>query len=112
MHKKAMSMSDDSGIVEKPVTIFGRRLGFLGKLLPENWLFYRWLRPTHMTYFELKNVIKDMEKRDLNEGVMMFHSMEIMINKTPYVRTKWMQKYYLWRLDRILKYAVNKGYTL
>ena len=43
---------------------------------------------------------------------MMFHSMEIMIDKTPYVRTKWMQKYYLWRLEKILQYADKKGYHL
>lgn len=36
-----------------------------------------------------------MVKEDYDEGVMMFHGMEIMVNKTPYVRTWWMQKYYL-----------------
>lgn len=101
-----------SGIVEKPVTIFGKRWGIFGKILPDNWLFYRWLRPTHMTYMELKNMIRKMEKEHFEEGVMMFHSMEIMINKTPYVRNKWMQKYYLWRLEKVLKYAKKMGYEL
>ncbi len=101
-----------SGIYEVPITILGKRFGIIGKLLPDNWLFYRWLRPTHMTLFELKGIIADMERNCLEEGVMMFHSMEIMINKTPYVRNKWMQKYYLWRLDKTLQYAVKKGYQL
>jgi len=103
---------DFSGIIEKPVTIFGKRWGLIGKLLPENWLFYRWLRPTHMTYLELKGVINKMVKSDMDEGVMMMHTMEIMINKTPYVRNKWMQKYYLWRLEKSLIYAKRQGYEL
>ena len=101
-----------SGVIEKPVTILGKRWGVCGKILPDNWLFYKWLRPTHMTYIELKNVIRKMEKEHFEEGVMMFHSMEIMINKTPYVRNKWMQKYYLWRLEKTLNYAKKLGYEL
>lgn len=109
---EAAGKADDSGIREFPVTIFGKRFGVPGRFLPENWLFYRWLRPSHMTYFELKRVICEMEKTGLREGVMMFHSMEIMIGKTPYVRTRWMQRYYLWRLEKILAYAKAKGYEL
>jgi hypothetical protein len=112
MYQKAKNASEWSGIIEKPITIFGKRLGLLGRLLPDNWLFYRWLRPTHMTYWGLKSVVNQMVKENIAEGVMMFHSMEIMINKTPYVRARWMQKYYLWRLDKTLKYALNKGYNL
>lgn len=99
----------DLGITEMPVTILGRRFGVLGKLLPENWLFYRWLRPTHMTYLEMRHIIDEL--KDRKELVMMFHSMEIMINRTPYVRTKWMQRYYLWRLGKILCYAQKSGYS-
>ena len=95
-----------------PITICGKRFGVIGKLLPDNWLFYQWLRPTHMLYLELKCIIKQMEKKGLSEGVMMFHSMEIMINKTPYVRTKCMQKYYLWRIEKTLMYATKLGYQL
>lgn len=112
MYKNAKDQEDCCGIIEKPVTIFGKRLGVLGKLLPDNWLFYRWLRPTHMTYLELRNIVNQMEKNNMREGVMMFHSMEIMIKKTPYVRARWMQKYYLWRLDKTLGYASKKGYNL
>lgn len=112
MYSIAKSDDENSGITEIPVTIFGKRWSVLGKILPDNWLFYRWLRPTHMTYIEMKKLIKEMKKLGINEGVMMFHSMEIMINKTPYVRNKWMQKYFLWRLEKICCYAKKQGYYL
>lgn len=99
-----------SNIIEYPVTICGKRWGILGKLLPENWLFYRWLRPTHMTYFELKQLINEL--RDNAELTMMFHSMEIMINKTPYVRNRSMQKYFLWRLEKTIEYAIKNEYEV
>lgn len=95
-------------IIEHPITISGKRWGLLGKLTPENWLFYKWLRPSHMTYFGMKELLKKLLKQENHEFVMMFHSMEIMINKTPFVRTKWMQKYYLWRLEKILRYCSHK----
>lgn len=112
LQKRAHGAEDFSGIIEKPVTICGKRWGFIGRILPDNWLFYRWLRPTHMTYYELKRIVRQMIGDGLDEGVMMFHSMEIMINKTPYVRNRWMQQYFLWRLDRILRYASDRGFTL
>lgn len=98
-------------IMEYPITIEGKRWGWIGRLLPDNWLFYKWLRPTHMTYFEIKGIIK--RKSILNEDVlMMFHSMEVMINKTPFVRNEWMKRYFIWRLDKSLKYAKKQGYIL
>lgn len=112
IYEASYDQDEFSGVIEKPITILKKRWGVLGKILPDNWLFYKWLRPTHMTYLELKNVIKTMEKQRIEEGVMMFHSMEIMINKTPYVRNKWMQKYYLWRLDKIISYAKQMGYEI
>ncbi len=105
-----MYCEGESGIVEVPVTILGKRWGLIGRLLPDNWLFYKWLRPTHMTYLEMKQLVKKL--RGCNELVMMFHSMEIMINKTPYVRNRWMQRYYLWRLEKILGYVSRMGYML
>lgn len=99
-------------IKEYPVTILGKRWGILGKMMPDNWLFYRWLRPSHMTCFELKSIIKQLVREEIENPVMMFHSMEIMIRKTPYVRNKWMQKYYLWRLRKSLEYAKKSGYAL
>lgn len=98
------------GIKEVPVTIRSKRWGVIGKLLPDHWLFYRWLRPTHMTFLEMKHLVNQLKER--NELVMMFHSMEIMINKTPYVRNGWMQRYYLWRLKAILQYSQKVGYCL
>lgn len=110
--KEAESDEDFSGICEIPVTIGKKRWGIIGRFLPEHWLFYQWLRPTHMTYFELRHMLKQLDKNGMKENVLMFHSMEIMIHKTPYVRNKWMQKYYLWRLEGIIKYAVKMGYEL
>ena len=100
--------SECDTIIEVPVTILGKRWGLLGKMIPNNWLFYRWLRPTHMTYIEMKQIIKQLSEE--HTLVMMFHSMEIMVRKTPYVRWKWMQRYYLFRLDRAIGYAVKKGF--
>ncbi len=96
---------DSIGIMEFPVTISGKRLGLAGKLLPDNWLFYKWLRPTHMSVYEQKKIIdKYIKKYNEPVFVMMFHSMEIMIKKTPYVRNKTMQKGFLNRLEAVLKY--------
>lgn len=102
-----------TGLTEYPVTIGSKRWGIIGRLLPDNWLFTKWLRPTHMTYLEMKGMLKKASKcAEATELIMMFHSMEIMINKTPYVKWKWMQKYYLWRLERIMRYAGKEGYRL
>lgn len=101
----------ENGIKEYPVTILGKRFGIIGKFLPENWLFYQWLRPTHMSYLEQRHMIQKLRKAKIPDLVMMFHSMEIMIGKTPYVRTEWMQKYYLWRLKKTIKFALEQGYT-
>lgn len=99
-------------IKEIPVTVMGKRWSFFGRIFPDRWLFYRWLRPTHMTFVEMKNMIKEVENVEEQELVMMFHSMEIMIKKTPYVRSRFMQKYFLWRLDKILSYAKKAGYKM
>lgn len=96
---------------EFPVTINEKRWGLIGKILPDNWIFYRWLRPTHMTYVEEKHFVNWLSKNDVENIVMMFHSMELMINRTPYVRSKWMQDYYIWRLRKTIWYAERKGYT-
>lgn len=105
-----MYQEGGAGVVEIPVTILGKRWGLIGRLLPDNWLFYRWLRPTHMTYLEMKQMVKSL--RNQNDLVMMFHSMEIMINKTPYVRNRWMQRYYIWRLEKILSYIKKMDYVM
>lgn len=101
---------NELGIKEFPVTIYGKRFGIIGKLLPDNWLFYRWLRPTHMLYLEQKGIIRKAEREKNRELVMMFHSMEVMIRKTPYIRNKFMQKYFLWRLEKTIIYAKKRGW--
>lgn len=98
------------GIREYPVSILGKRFGLIGKLLPDNWLFYQWLRPTHMTYIEERYLIRKLKKSGIKDITMMFHSMEIMVRKSPYVRNNLMQKYYIWRLRNTFKYAAKQGY--
>jgi len=41
---------------------------------------------------------------------LMFHSMEIIPGKTPFVRTKLGQKMYLNRLTSILRYMIKTGF--
>ena len=98
-------------IKEFPVTIMGKRWGLIGKLLPDNWLFYRWMRPSHMTIVEQKRMVRSLYKMGVEDVVMMFHSMEAMVNKSPYVRNKFMQKYFLFRLDRTIAYLLKYGYA-
>jgi hypothetical protein len=91
------------GIMEYPVTIMGKRLGPLGTFLPDTWLFYNWLRPTHMTVMEQKIMIRNIRKRYKDPVfVMLFHSMEVMINRTPFVRNRLMQKRFLKNLESIV----------
>lgn len=98
------------GVKEYPVTIMGKRLGVLGKFLPNTWLSYQWLRPTHMLYIEQRHMLKRLKEARVHDIVMMFHSVEIMVGKSPYVRAKWMQKYYVWRLRKTIEFAYIQGY--
>lgn len=108
--KVGLNILEPSGIREHPVTILGKRWGVIGKIFPEHWLFYKWLRPTHMTLIEEKSLINEARKKGIDELVMMFHSMEVMVKKTPYVRNRLMQKYFIWRLDKTIDYAIKNGY--
>jgi hypothetical protein len=100
------SEKDDSlGIMEYPVSIMGKRLGAFGAFLPDTWLFYNWLRPTHMTVIEQKMLIRNLLKKYADPVfVMLFHSMEIMINRTPFVRNRLMQKRFLNNLEKIISF--------
>lgn len=94
-------------ILEVPITISKKRLPFL----PDKWLFYRWLRPTLMTVFEMKTIVNEFLANFENPVLnMMFHSMEIIPGKTPFVRTKFEQKFFLRRLEKIIRYVTKKGF--
>jgi hypothetical protein len=97
----------ESGVLEVPITILRKRFVFL----PDRWFCYRWLRPTHMMVFEMKALAGEFI-RDYAEPVLnlMFHSMEVMPGKTPFVRTKLGQKMYLNRLMSILRYLAERGF--
>lgn len=104
-YRKAPSPVESIGIIEVPITISGKRFGFLRSFFPDNWLFYRWLRPTHMTVFEQKLLIREFIKKYKNPVlVMMFHSMEIVPKKSPFVRNKLMQTLFLRRIEDTIKY--------
>ncbi|MBN1796647.1 MAG: hypothetical protein JW804_08240 [Sedimentisphaerales bacterium] len=94
-------------ILEVPITVLGKRLPFLS----DKWLFYRWLRPSHMAAFEMKQLVNKFIKEYKNPVLnMMFHSMEVIPKKTPFVRTKFGLNYYLIRLEKILKYLKSKAF--
>lgn len=94
-------------ILEVPITISKKRLRFL----PDKWPFYRWLRPSHMTVFEMKMVVNEFLVNFENPVLtMMFHSMEIIPGKSPFVRTKLGQKLSLHRLEKIIQYMIGKGF--
>jgi hypothetical protein len=97
----------DGPILEVPITISGNRLPFWAG----GWMSYRWLRPTIMTTFEMKGLIAECAK-NYSEPVlnMMFHSMEVLPGKTPFVRTTFGQKMYLRRLVSVLKYMKETGF--
>jgi hypothetical protein len=97
----------NNAILEVPITISGKRFPFL----PQRWIYYRWLRPTLMTVFEMKSLVAEFTKKyDGPILNMMFHSMEILPGKTPFVRTKLGQKLYLSRLNSILRYMTKTDF--
>jgi len=97
----------DTPVLEVPITVSGKRLPFLRG----GWMSYRWLRPTHMTAFEMKGLIAEFAKNYAEPVLnMMFHSMEVLPGKTPFVRTAFGQRMYLSRLEAVLKYMVKKGF--
>lgn len=97
----------NSKILEVPITISKKRFFYSG----DKWLFYRWLRPSHMTVMEMKILIKEFT-RNYEQPVltMMFHSMEIIPKKTPFVRTKIEQCLYLNRLEKIIRHLRTVGF--
>jgi hypothetical protein len=99
-------LAGDGKIMEVPITVLGKRLPFL----PDKWMFYRWLRPTHMMAFEMKSLVSEFVRNYPSPVLnLMFHSMEVLPGKTPFVRTKLGQKLYLSRLNSILRYMTKMG---
>jgi hypothetical protein len=99
--------SGNGSILEVPITVSGKRFPFL----PDRWMFYRWLRPTHMTACEMRSLVADFAGKYSSPVLnMMFHSMEVLPGKTPFVRTKLGQKMYLSRLNSVLRYMTKRGF--
>lgn len=98
----------DRRLLEVPTTIAGRRFS----LLPSKWFTYRWLRPSLMTATAMKRLIDTVLDRGGDDATLnlMFHSMEVIPSKSPYVRTKLGQKLYLARLAQTIQYAQQHGF--
>jgi len=101
---------DKSDLLEIPLTIGKKRL----PLLPDKWFFYKWLRPTIMTLFEEKSLIKNfINKYKQNKNLtlcLMFHSMEVIPQATPYVRSALGQKRFLNNLKKTIEYLIKSGF--
>ena len=94
-------------ILEVPISISRKRFF----LLPNKWFFRRWLRPTHMTVFEMKLLVNEfLKKYDTPVLNMMFHSMEVIPGKTPFIKTALAQKAYINRLEIIITYLKEKHF--
>ena len=94
-------------ILEVPISITRKRFF----LLPNKWFFRRWLRPTHMTVFEMKLLVNEfLKKYDTPVLNMMFHSMEVIPGKTPFIKTALAQKAYINRLEIIITYLKEKHF--
>jgi hypothetical protein len=89
-------------LLEVPVTITGKRL----PLLPDKWFCYKWLRPSIMSCYEMKRLVDKFAAANPAGVVlnMMFHSMEIIPQASPYVRTKTGQARFLKKLKSIFEY--------
>ena len=93
--------------MEIPITISKKR----HFLLSNKWMFYRWLRPTHMTVIEMAMLADEfVNEYDAPILTMMFHSMEIMPRRTPFVRTKTGQRMFLRRLEKTIAHLTGKRF--
>jgi hypothetical protein len=99
---------EQNRLLEIPVTITGKRLPFL----PSKWFCYKWLRPSMMTIYEMKRLIDKVTAQNQNNVVMnmMFHSMEVIPNASPYVRSEKGQRSFLNKLKAVFEYLKNLGF--
>jgi len=108
MYREAQG-DDGLPLVELPVTILGPRFGPLGRALSWQWMAHRWLRPTHMSGWEMRGIVDEMMVRyEKPYLVMMFHSMEIMPGRSPYVRGRVGQALFLRRLESAVAHAQRR----
>jgi hypothetical protein len=93
-----------SQILEVPVTIGSKRLPFL----PDQWFFWRWLRPSFMLGLELRKLVDDFLSSHSHKNIIvlciMFHSTELMPAMSPYVRSSFGQKLFAQRLEDMITY--------
>jgi len=89
-------------LLEVPVTIAGKRF----VLLPDKWFCYKWLRPSVMSGYEMKKLIDKFVAENQASVVlnMMFHSMEMIPQASPYVRSETGRVRFLKKLKNVLAY--------
>lgn len=95
-------------LLEIPVTIEDKRFF----LLPDKWFCYKWMRPSIMTTFEIKRLMNKVINKYTDFALLniMFHSMEIIPNASPYVRSQKGQERFINKLKSIFEYA--KGHNI
>jgi peptidoglycan/xylan/chitin deacetylase (PgdA/CDA1 family) len=93
-------------VLEVPVTISKLR----SRLLRPRPM---WLRPSTSTAEQMIRVIDDQIARHAHQGTlvlnMMFHSMEIIPNASPYTRSEAAAQEFLERIRRVLRYVQARG---
>ncbi len=109
-HTDFSKEDENSSFLEVPITIGQKRLPFL----PDKWLFYRWLRPTHMTVWEQKRLINDFMRKNKDKDhvvlCLMFHSMEVIPGATPFVRSWFESRLFMRRLEKTIQYLQKQGF--
>lgn len=95
-------------LLEIPVTIDKKRF----VLLPDKWFCYKWLRPSIMTCYEMKKLIDRFVSKNGDCAVlnMMFHSMEVIPNASPYVTSIKGQAKFVKKLKDIFEYLKKLGF--
>ncbi len=99
---------EESKLLEIPITIGQKR--FL--LLPDKWFYYKWLRPSIMSWYGMRKLIDKFTAENPSSVVlnMMFHSMEIIPKASPYVRSKTSRRIFLRKLRKAFEYLKNLSF--
>lgn len=123
--KKNLLEEGNSKILEVPISIvtstvkkyfhtLGKVLRQVNKIVNKIFPSY-WLRPSFQSSREMVHVIKKMIKKyPMNDVIvlnMMFHSMEIIPNASPYTRTRRESEKLLARIETVLKYSVGNSFN-
>lgn len=110
---KSARASQASSVLEVPVTIIPCNPEILFDKIRLLRRKIRWLRPSFenlKTMINVCNKVIENVSRDIITLNMMFHSVEIIPNASPYVKSVRDALGFLRRLEGVLRYAVNRGW--